>query len=68
MGMTTDEITSLTRIKLTADVVSMIVDRMNFKKIRKDDAVWMIREKIHDLNSELEKLRLTTSGNSLIDK
>ena len=58
--MTTDEITSLTKIKLTADVVSMIVDRMNLKKIKKDNAIWMIREKIHDLNSELEKLQVST--------
>ena len=68
MSMTTDEIVSLNKIKLTAEVVSMIVGRMELKNIRKDSAIWMIRDKIHELNAEFEKLQLTTSGNFLIDK
>jgi len=68
MSMTTDEIVSLHKIKLSAEVVSMIVARIELKNIRKDTAIHMIRDKIHELNAEFEKLRLTTSRNSLIDK
>lgn len=68
MAMTTEEIVLLNKIKLKADVVSMLVGRMELKSIRKDTAIWMIRDKIHELNAEFEKLQLTTSGNSLIDK
>lgn len=58
MAMTTDEIVSLHKIKLLADVVSMIVGRMELKNIRKDTAIWMIRDKIHELNAEFEKLQV----------
>jgi len=68
MAMTTDEIVLLHKIKTKADVVSMIVGRMELKNIRKDSAIWMIRDKIHELNAEFEKLKLTTPCNSLIDK
>lgn len=68
MAMTTNETVSLNKIKLTAEVVSMIVGRMELKNIRKDTAIWMIRDKIHELNAEFEKLNLTTSMRFLIDK
>jgi hypothetical protein len=67
MAMTTEEIVSLNKIKLTAEVVSMIVARMELKNIRKDTAIYMIRDKIHELNAEFEKLKLTTPCNSLIE-
>ena len=68
MPMTTDEIVSLQKIKLTAEVVSMIISRAELKSLRKDAAIHLIRDKIHELNAEFEKLQLTTSRNSLIDK
>ena len=68
MAMTTDEVVSLNKIKLSAEVVSMIVARLDLKNIRKDSAIYMIRDKIHELNAEFEKLKLTTPCNSLIDK
>lgn len=67
MAMTTDEIVSLHKIKLSAEVVSMIVGRMELKNIQKDTAIWMIRDKIHELNAEFEKLKLTTPCNFLIE-
>ena len=60
MAMTTDEIISLHKIKLTAEVVSMIIARAELKSLRKDTAIWMIRDKIHELNAEFEKLRVMT--------
>ncbi|MCK4384692.1 MAG: hypothetical protein KAW52_00370 [candidate division Zixibacteria bacterium] len=60
MTMTTNEIVSLNKIKLTAEVVSMIVGRMELKNIRKDTAIWMIRDKIHELRAEFEKLQVMT--------
>jgi len=66
--MTTDEIVSLNKIKLTTEVVGMIIGRLDLKNIRKDTAIYMIRDKIHELNAEFEKLKLTTPCNSLIDK
>jgi len=36
----------------------MIVARMELKNIRKDSAIWMIRDKIHELNAEFEKLQI----------
>jgi len=67
MAMTAEEKVSLHKIKLSAEVVGMIVDRMDLKNIRKDTAIWMIRDRIHELNAEFEKLKLTTSANSLIE-
>ena len=58
MAMTTDEKVSLNKIKLSAEVVSMIVARMELKNIRKDTAIHMIRDKIHELNAEFEKLQV----------
>ena len=58
--MTTDEIVLLNKIKLSAEVVSMIVARMELKNIRKDTAIWMIRDRIHELNAEFEKLQVMT--------
>ena len=68
MAMTTNEIVSLHKIKLTAEVVGMIIGRAELKSLRKDTAIHMIRDKIHELNAEFEKLKLTTPCNSLIDK
>jgi len=58
VSMTTDEIVSLHKIKLSAEVVGMIVGRMEIKNIRKDTAICMIRDKIHELNAEFEKLQI----------
>jgi len=66
--MTTNEIVSLHKIKLSAEVVAMIIGRTELKGLRKDTAIHMIRDKIHELNAEFEKLKLTTPCNSLIDK
>lgn len=68
MAMTTDEIVSLHKIKLSAEVVSMIVGRMELKNIRKDSAIWMIRDKIHELNAEFEKLQIMTPLDETIIK
>jgi len=68
VSMTTNEIVSLHKIKLTTEVVGMIIGRLDLKNIRKDTAIHMIRDKIHELNAEFEKLKLTTSRNSLIEK
>ena len=67
MAMTTDEIVSLHKIKLSAEVVSMIIARAELKSLRKDAAIHLIRDKIHELNAEFEKLQLTTPCNSLIE-
>jgi len=67
MAMKTDEIVSLNKLKLTAEVVVMIIGRLDLKNIRKDTAIHMIRDKIHEINAEFEKLQLTTSANSLIE-
>ena len=56
--MTTDEIVLLHRIKLSAEVVAMIIGRTELKSLRKDIAIHMIRDKIHDLNAEFEKLQI----------
>ena len=58
--MTTNEIVLLNKIKLSSEVVVMIIGRMELKNIRKDTAIWMIRDKIHELNAEFEKLQITT--------
>ena len=60
MAMTTDEIISLHKIKLTAEVVAMIIARAELKSLRKDTAIFMLRDKIHDLNAEFEKLHVMT--------
>jgi len=56
--MTTNEIVSLHKIKLTTEVVGMIIGRLDLKNIRKDTAIHMIRDKIHELNAEFEKLQI----------
>ncbi len=66
--MTTDEIVLLNKIKLSAEVVSMIVARMELKNIRKDTAIWMIRDRIHELNAEFEKLQIMTPLDEAIIK
>ena len=58
MSMTTDEIVLLHRIKLSAEVVAMIIGRTELKSLRKDTAIHMIRDKIHELNAEFEKLQI----------
>ena len=58
MSMTTNEIVSLHKIKLTAEVVAMIIGRTELKSLPKDDAIHMIRDKIHELNAEFEKLQI----------
>lgn len=58
--MTTKEIISLQKIKLSAEVVAMIIARAELKYIQKDVAVHRIREKLHELNAEFEKLQITT--------
>ena len=60
MAMTTNEIVSLHKIKLSAEVVAMIIGRTELKSLRKDDAIHLIRDKIHELNAEYEKLQVMT--------
>lgn len=58
MAMTTKEIVSLNKIKLTAEVIAMIIARAELKSLRKDTAIHLIRDKIHELNAEFEKVQV----------
>lgn len=71
--LTTKEKQLLSKVKLNSETITMTIERIEeklsiFPKITKESAIWMIRDMIHDLNAEFEKLCLTTSSNSLIER
>ncbi len=71
--LTTQEKILLNKIKLNSETITMVIGRIEeklsiFPKITKETAIWMIRDMIHELNAEFEKLSLTTSSNSLIER